>query len=237
MPFNSRLSADYIRDMVLRDFRAFDEVVTKRVLPTFDNFGTEALEHGDEWFQERAGHLNPLDDDEYDAAAYYADQAMDKTLAFADMLVSMYFASSALYTVGLFHLFEQHAADFLLWLLGCGSDKEVRLKDFTGWLKSDASIEVEALGSWATIQELRLVANAIKHAEGTSAAKLRKTRPELFVHPSARDGDKRGHRVKRRIRKPLFGEDLYLTSDDFSRYSRAVMGFWEELANLMKAVA
>jgi hypothetical protein len=234
MKFNRRWAADYIRDRVVPDFQAFTDIVTKRLLPTFDSFGKEALVHGEEWFQTQAGHLDPMDDEQYNAAAYYADKAMDKTIAFADMLISMYFTSIGLFCVGLFHLFEQHMADLPLYLLDAHSyGEEVKLKEVTKLLKAEASIDVEAFLSWPLILELRLIANTVKHGEGKSAAKLRRSHPELFIHPSQRERKQDSLLSHSRVRKPLFGEDLYITPDDFSRYAEGIIVFWTELAEAM----
>ena len=210
-------------------------VVTKRLLPTFDTVGTKALKHGEEWFRGKAAGLDPLDNDQYEAAAYFADKAMDETLAFADMLVAMYFASVGLYSVGLFHLFEQHFADLPLQILEAHTySKEIKLKEVADWLKADVSIDVTAFTTWPVIDELRLVANTIKHAEGGSATVLRGRRPDLFIHPADREeGGCPATPLQSRVRKPLFGEDLYLTTDDFSRYVEGVITFWSELADAM----
>lgn len=54
---------------------------------------------------------------------------MDETFAFADMLVVMYFTSVGLYSVELFHLFEQYLADLPLQILGAHTNsKEIKLK-------------------------------------------------------------------------------------------------------------
>jgi len=209
--------------------------VTKRLLPTFDTVGTEALKHGEEWFRGKAAGIDPLDNDQYDDAAYFADKAMDKTLAFADMLVAMYFASVGLYSVGLFHLFEQHVADLFLEIFEVHTyRKEVKLKEVADWLKADVSIDVTAFKTWPVVDELRLVANTIKHAEGGSARALRGCRPDLFIPPADRErGGGPTIPFQSRVRKPLFGEDLYLTTDDFSRYVEGVITFWSELADAM----
>jgi hypothetical protein len=136
--------------------------------------------------------------------------------------------------MGLFHLFEQHAADLLLWLLNATSySKEIKLKEVTDWLNTEAGVDVEKFGGWSTIEELRLVANTVKHAEGNSAIQLRRPRPELFIHPAKREGSAAVKPIKSRIRKPLFGEDLYLTPDDFSRYTEAIVAFWTELVDAL----
>jgi hypothetical protein len=233
---NGKWAARYIREMIIRDFDGFNQVVTKRLLPTFDSFGTEALKHGEEWFRGKAAGLDPLDTDQYEAAAYFADKAMDKTLAFADMLIAMYYASVGLYSVGLFHLFEQHFADLPLQILDAHKyGKEIKLKEVADWLKADASLDVTAFTTWPVIDELRLVANTVKHAEGGSATVLRGRRPGLFIHPVERKGGgSTATPFQCRVRKPLFGEDLYLTIDDFSRYVEGVITFWSELADAME---
>ncbi len=131
--FNGKWVADYIRAMIIPDFNGFSQVVTKRLLPTFDTFGAEALKHGEEWFRSKADGLNPLNSDQYEAAAHFADKAMDETLAFTDMLVAMYFASVGLYSIGLFHLFEQHFTDLPLEILEAHTyNKPIKLKEVTG---------------------------------------------------------------------------------------------------------
>jgi hypothetical protein len=233
---NWKWVAGYIRAMIIPDFNAFSHVVTKRLLPSFDTFGDDALKHGDELFRSKIAGLDLLDSDQYEAVEHFADETTDETLAFADMLVAMYSASVGLYSVGLFHLFEQHFTDLPLEILEAYSyDDPIKLKEVIEWLKAEVSIDVTVFPVWSTIDELRLVANTIKHAEGGSAKDLRSRRPDLFIRPAERKNIiKPATPFKSRIRKPLFGEDLYLTMDDFLRYGEGVIAFWAELADNME---
>ena len=45
---------------------------------------------------------------------------------------------------------------------------------------STVGISIEEFRSWNDLEELRLVCNAVKHAEGGSAKALEKIRPDLF---------------------------------------------------------
>lgn len=69
------------------------------------------------------------------------------------------------------------------------------------------------------LDELRLVTNTIKHAEGTSCSQLYERRKELFEKPGV-------------LPSPLFGddapyaEDLYLEEKHFDEYAEAVKGYW-----------
>lgn len=171
--------------MIVPDFIAFSQVVTKRIVPTFDAFGTEALKQGEEWFRSKTAGLVPLDNDQYEAAGYFAEKAVDETLVLADTLAAMYFASLGLYTVGLFHVFEEHFEELPLRILEAHIYSEkIERKELADWLKADVSIDVGAFKTWAVIEELLLVANAIKHAEGNSAKALRGHRPDLSIHPA-----------------------------------------------------
>ncbi len=245
MKFNREAAAQYIQRVIIPESQAFADVVTYRLLPTFDNFGKEAIEHGEKWFRDNVSYPEPLNyeeqgaaeffaEEEYKANEYFASKALDETLLFADMLIGMLFASTALYSAGFFHLFEQHAAELQVRVLR-GHPTEISLKDVTEWLKKETGVDVETLGNWDTIyNELRLVANAVKHAEGWSAAQLRLKRPELFTHPREREGLVCTNSIRLPVRKPLFGEDLYIAPSDFARYAKTVVGFWTELATMLE---
>jgi hypothetical protein len=232
--FNGQWTADYIRERVVPEFESFRDVVTERIFPVFDNFMTEAKEHGRQWLKEQIARIDRDNPDRDEGIAYFTDEALDKTVDYADTLVGMYFASTALYTLGLFHLFEQHAADLPLRVYNnYNHDGPIALEDVTAWLKDEVSVNVKGFRSWQLIKELQLVANTIKHGEGGAAKRLRRFRRDLFIHPKYRSESKREkrNRMPRRIRKPLLGEDVFITPEEFEKYAGAAIGFWSELAD------
>jgi hypothetical protein len=90
------------------------------------------------------------------------------------------------------------------------------------------------LSSWPLVDELRLVANVVKHGEGASAGRLRKIRPDLFVYPTLRE-DRSG--VSRlRVETTLFGQDFFVTDEEFKRYHDGSVVFWTELADALPAL-
>jgi hypothetical protein len=212
--FNPRWTAGYIREIIVPELESFRDVVSGRIFPVFDNFMQEARAHGDKWFREQIANIDADNPDREDGIAYFADEAMNKTVDYADTLVGMYFASTALYTLGIFHLFEQHAADFPLRVYDNYSyESAIELEEVTAWLKEEMSVNPKAFLSWKTIAELKLVANTVKHAEGGAAKKLRRSRPN---------------------RRPLLGEDIYITPDEFLQYASATIAFWIELADAVE---
>lgn len=235
MRFNGPWWADYIQGMIIRDFSRYADVVKKRLLPVFDKIGEEAEEFANKKYQEYAAHLDTSEADQYDAEAYYTDKALDEGVAYQDTLVAMYFTTLSLFTAGLFHLLEQHSIELYLEILDHHGIEEVKLGHVTEWLRSSLSIDVRSFKCWDVIDELRLVANSVKHGEGRSAQDLRVRRPDLFVVPAYRNGLSAPQLRPNRVRKPLFGEDLYLTVVDFDRYCEGVLSFWAELSDAMRA--
>jgi hypothetical protein len=131
---------------------------------------------------------------------------------------------------------EQHLVDLRLRILDSYNRDEVPMKEVFRWYTEDLALDVETLPSWPTIHELRLVANAIKHAEGWSVKELEKLRPDLFDVLQIKDVP--GVRfVGRRVRKPLFGQEIYIGPEDFRRYHDASVAFWTELADALPALS
>jgi hypothetical protein len=98
-------------------------------------------------------------------------------------------------------------------------------------------VDVARLASWKKIEELRLVANVIKHTEGRSSDELLALRPDLFVHPLFRTEKESFGSPPGDVRMPLMGDDLYVSEEDLVVYTKAVQGFWEELASALEAAA
>jgi len=235
--FNPRWTAEFIRDIVIPELESFRDVVGKKVLPVFDNFMQEARDHGDTWFREQIAGIEPDHPDREAGIAYFADEAMNRTVDYADTLVGMYFASTGLYILGLFHLFEQHLADLPLRVYdNYNYESAIDLAEVVAWLKDEISVNVKTFRSWKTIAELKLVANTVKHAEGGAARKLRRVRPDLFILPKFRSESKhkKKARMPGRIRRPLLGEDIYITPDEFELYAQATIDFWNELSNAVE---
>ena len=98
-----------------------------------------------------------------------------------------------------------------------------------------AGIDTTAFEDSRKLTELRLVANVAKHAEGSSASELEKVRPDLFVSPLIAQFRLRIRPRVRHVYGPLSGDDLYVTPRDLNVYFEAVVGFWTELLQMVRA--
>jgi hypothetical protein len=144
-----------------------------------------------------------------------AEDALADGIEYHRMLSDLKQALTNLLAAGLHHLHEQHIG---------------KLRESA--TKHGLSLpELSSFQSAPQINELRLLANAVKHAHGSSAAQLRVLRPEYFVPPLIR-GSVLGDMVSRSqntIRNPLGGTDLFPTALDITTYCAALRAFWDEL--------
>ncbi|KVX93186.1 hypothetical protein WL09_03895 [Burkholderia ubonensis] len=95
---------------------------------------------------------------------------------------------------------------------------------------------ISALPTWAVLDELQLVANVAKHADGTSADKLKGLRPDLFEPDIGNTGrDSPRIRSTPRVYMPFSGDDLYVKATDLHTYGSAAVSFWTELPVALEA--
>jgi hypothetical protein len=234
LAFNGAHWSEYVKVLVLPNFEQFCEVVIERILPVFSTIHEEAESVANQYYEERASRFSSSDEsDGWDYLSSVADSAIDAGLERGDMLVSMRFATLNLFSSGLYHLTEQHLIDFSCRALDDYSYTPTSVQDAIDRLHTRVGLNIEALSGWNAIEELRLLANAVKHAEGRSAAELRILRPDLFELPMFPGQDF----VSSHVRKPLFGEDIYVTPEHFERYRLATVSFWTEFADALRRVS
>jgi len=134
--------------------------------------------------------------------------------------------------VTLYHLFEQHLL-FLLRreILHPFEENDIDLMKVSVFKKRclEYNIDVEQFSTWQKLHEMRLVANAVKHAEGKSAGELRKIRPDLFKNPALEKYEFKFGENFQHLYLPLAGEDLYLSLRDLKNYRDTISNFWNEM--------
>ena len=142
-----------------------------------------------------------------------AQSAEEQGIAYYQTLAELKQGVTNLLAIGLYHLFEQHYAAVRQAVTSAGG----------------AMLERPALDVHPKIEELRLLANAVKHADGSAAAQLRKVRPDYFLDPAIRDTPL-AERLTRRpmpLINPLGGTDLFVDRADLAAYRDAIRAFWE----------
>ncbi len=235
MPLSGRYWARvFVREFVPQLTATLD-ALEHRVLPAFDGIGKEAERLSrDAW----DAYMSTPAEDEGDPAAY-AESAQEMGVDHYMLLNGIRQGIMNLFASALYHAFEQQIMLFhrrqVLHPVEENDRSHFKFSVFKVRLKS-CGIDVENFGSWRTVQELRLVANAVKHADGGSMDKLRDLRPDLFVAPGLplEVGELTKH-WRRPVFRPLVGEDFYVSLDSLRKYRDALVRFWEELAGALQS--
>ena len=138
----------------------------------------------------------------------------------------------------LFHAFEHQVISFhrnnVLSESEENDPEQFKLSVFQCRLK-ECGIDIGKFPSWPKIyDELRLVANAVKHAEGSSSHKLRKIRPDIFQNPHFSGFSEFLSGLGSQVFQPLVRDGLYVSVQDIKDYRDHLVRFWSELADAMK---
>lgn len=222
-------NARTIADTLYYDRKAVEllrRAALERLLPTFDNIGDEAASLADaEWArikEQRPGKLQELSyrEDAWEeyGAPYYREMS-DVRESVINVLVA-----------ALYHLFEQ-----LLDRLCRRLNPEFRVTLPAAQPLARCREGLEACGlivssfeTWPLIEELRLVANVIKHGEGRSSEELFQARPGIFPRDAS---------FQPFVGLPLTGHGFQVYMPRFEAYFDAVVGFWGEAADGLRAQA
>jgi hypothetical protein len=194
-------------------------------VPAFDALDEEAKEIQQEAYAQSAASAGPYADPGYAAEAAY-HQGVDFYLA-TDAIKQGVFN---LTVAGLYHLFEQHSWSLLFQLQG-PHPKKNDVRDRLSKFLKHLAIDIRQLKGWKDVEELRLVANSVKHGDGSSSSQLRQINPKLFL---VSQDDRSDHFPIHPVIRPLAGEGLYLTADDFNRFAHALTEFWQSLLSELK---
>lgn len=227
---------EHVLTRVCPRFQQFGNLVLTRVLPAFDGINEEAHALEQRRYEELISSVHVADEDDmWDAGEAMADLAFNEAMDHAVLLESMRFTTLNLYAAALYHLTEQHLIDVPLKILNYDERHNLRPDGAVEWFKNSLGLDLASLPSWPLIEELKLVANVVKHGEGDSAARLRKRRPDLFVYPHLRGHVKLFDRP--RIEASLFGNDFFVTREEFEQYHKGSVNFWTEVADALPALA
>jgi hypothetical protein len=222
--------------MFLPDIDAFARCLTKRLLPTFESVGEEA-DRVEQEAWDRPSYSEDTD------PADLAEQARNEAITFVQMMESIRQGLINMFAASLWHALEQkllllHRRE-LLDREERGNPKLWSLDEIKKRFKA-AGVDIETFSSWSCVDELRLLANTVKHADGYSCEELKARHPDLFVPPTslghmmAVDEVLRDAYLTRPVFEPILGESVYVTQEQFEGYAKAVQAFLEDLAHWLE---
>ena len=209
--------------LYVEEIELYQEAALQKVLPQFSTPDAEAEAYGRDEYARLAsspaysewgyGELNEL----------AREIALDRYIHLEQIAQGM----TNLLTAGLHHLVEQQTVGFCRRKVLKPSSKLPKYPRGVRDALLSHGVDLYALPQWNELDELRLVANTIKHSDGDSAADLQKRSPDLFVHPKYETIDQ--VRFPRPVFGPMAGSDLYVPVARFRLYVSAAQAFWYEL--------
>lgn len=247
------------RNVFRKRIAVLREVITKRLLPTFDLTDQEGSTISDETWE----RLNAIDDPDGDPAMD-ADAAEEAGIDYYQAMNDAKQGLLNLFAVALHHLVEQQQLTVIRQEFVKADEtheaKKSKSQKIAGknqgttanpFPKNDAlrsflsknpkifvefkvrmsaaGIEIGTLPSYAKLDELRLLANTIKHAAGYSVEELRAKRPDIFVSPDiGKVGQPSIPNPSYWPFEPLSGQDIYVSPNDLEQYFDAADSFWRE---------
>jgi hypothetical protein len=221
--------SDYFKRTFIPPIEVFCEAVQNRLMPAFDSIEIEAERCVEAEYERLISWGGSPDAD----LSQIAELAQNRGLEHYSGLAAVKQSLINLSVVSLYHLFEQQLMLFhRKQVLHPTEENDIRLmnfKEIRDRLKR-CGIDLSGLCSWRSVDELRLVANTIKHGEGGSAQELRNHRPDLFVHPVLRNQGDAGIPPVSQVYLPAGGEDVFVTLEDIARYRDALVRFWHEFS-------
>lgn len=204
--------------------RQWVRTLEERLLPTFDNLKSET----DKMVAEmRAAYpdLERID-------PFSAENAMfEAAMSHYDMNLSVKQGLVNIFAAGLYHLFEQQVQEFHFKAL-YGERFRYAVDTLKKWNEILGTPLPEKVK--AELDELRELANTVKHGDGSAAQKLYKLNPTLFQNEWERDEPEDFGVIvhKPEVFAPMYGQDIYLQIEDVRRFQALVTQLWEHYFNL-----
>ncbi|MGH7801216.1 MAG: hypothetical protein ACREOW_11430 [Thermodesulfobacteriota bacterium] len=173
------------------------------MLPAFNGIGDEARNVS------RKALSAPVT--EYDDHADIVEAAEQAGVSHYFLLDGIRQGMLNLFAVATYHAFEQQVMRFHRKELLVPNEENnpdfFNLTEIQKRLKN-YKIDITTFSSWPRVDELRLVANTVKHADGKSAKELHSLRPNLFEHPLSQKYNVPAATLAPQVFQPLVGEDL-----------------------------
>lgn len=211
----------------------FIDVYLKKVVGIFNDIEKESNEAANHHFQFLGEHLSP----EYADLDYLMDASFNKGLEYFEMVSLVKYNVKLMWFSTMYQFWEQQVRVYLYkeggYRLNSNSE-EVAFKNYCttiGAIKKEFlkyRYDIEQMDCWEELDELRLLANVIKHGDGGAATHLKEKRPDFFYNEILEENtfDHYGTSLNEKTLK-INGKQLMV-------YKEALQSFWKELYQLLK---
>lgn len=231
----------------IRETEVYVSCCREKILPIFTQSHLE--EEANQIEKRKVERLSKSFDPEIDDETENADRALDFAYSHYILMNKIKQGLLNLFAVGLYHLFEQQLFKFYRHVFlkpeeENGDNLKIAGAEVKTCLKNNG-IDLEQFSSWRFIDdELRLLANTVKHAEGESSRTLKKRRPGLFEDPDLRQLDSElapESRPKSKhffpLNQPLMGDGIYVSFEELQSYAEHIKSFWLNFENALEHIS
>jgi len=232
--------APWFQKSFVPEIDALREALLTRLLPALPDAAEEAESRRSEAWEAAMTSISDGSDDN----GTWADWALEQGIAHYDRLAGVQQAIMNMGTVMLWHLLEQQMLSFhRRQVLNIHEEHQILREpkahrkvfttaEFERRLKA-GGYDLTQLSSWKKVDELRLVANTVKHGAGDSARRLSTVRPDLFSYPTGDGYFNQAPPLPYMISRPAAGDDIYVSEQDLGEYFSAAETFWREFGSLI----
>jgi len=215
----SHWETDHYRARYSSQMQKWVETLEYRLLPTFDNIKSET----DQMLETLRSDFPDIENiDPFSAHEAMFEAAMNHY----DMNLSVKQGLLNMFAAGLYHLFEQQVQEF-----NVKGRYRKRLSHASDVLKEwDEAISKSLTQHDKTsLDELRELANTVKHGDGGAARKLYKLNPKLFQNEWERTDPEDFGVVSHKpdVYAPMYGQDIYVQMEDIHRFRELVKRVWD----------
>lgn len=222
-----------LREIFQKPYDYYVEVYFDKIAVVFNDLEEEANEMAQSHYEELGKNSDPDRHDYED----FADTAFEKGLEYFEAVSLVRYNNQLMWIATMYQFWEQQVRKFLfdeikqsgITLLN-KKGREIEFSSFCTRGINDIKEQFLSFGQnleqmlcWETLDELRLLANVIKHGEGGSAIELEVLRPDYFISEATDNNLMKVHRTV------LNEQVLNVKDTDFIKYKEALQSFWREL--------
>lgn len=229
-----------LREKFQKPYDYYLDVYLNKIAVVFNNLEEETNEMAQSHYDELGQYFDPDSHDYED----FADMAFEKGLEYYEAVSLVRYNNKLMWISTIYQFWEQQVRKFLFdeikhsgITLLTKKGKEIGFSSFCTRGITDIKQQFRAFGRdleqmlcWETIEELRLLANVIKHGEGGSAIELAELRPDFFISEVTENNLMKVHRTV------LNEQVLNVKDSDFIKYKEALQSFWGELPERLYCV-
>lgn len=217
-----------LRDKYIKDLTQIKELFFERIQPVFADAEKEATIYQNQLWDNLMSQ--PCDEDSIIDPSDYVDTVQEAAFEKYEILSLMQYRNINMWISCMCQVWEQQLFSFVFHEALSEGIKydESDLKKGFAFSKEVFEWHQQPFNNlicWSKIKELRALVNVIKHSEGDSEQKLRKMRPDYFVHDTGIEK----YDLLSLYHSTLLEATLQIKDKDFIEYYDALIAFWNEL--------